>query len=132
MTARILIVEDEIFVAMDLEAILEDFGYTPIGIVPDLGTAEQYFDAPIDLALVDLNLRDGLTGPEIGAQLGANGVTVLFITANPRMLGDGVAGAVGVLTKPTDQATVKAAVEYALGVRHGRPVKAPESLRLFG
>ncbi|WP_310466947.1 response regulator [Sphingomonas sp.] len=132
MSARILIVEDEIFVAMNLEAILEDLGYEPVGIAPDLGTAEEYIGAPIDLALVDLNLRDGLTGPEIGKRLGANGVTVLFITANPRLLGDGIAGAVGVLTKPTDENTVKAAVDYALGVRHGRPVEKPAALRLFG
>ena len=132
MTARILIVEDEIFVAMNLEAILEDLGYDPVGIAPDLGTAEEYFEEPLDLALVDLNLRDGLTGPEIGKRLGASGVTVLFITANPRLLGDGIAGAVGVLTKPTDESTVKAAVDYALGVRHGRAVEKPAALRLFG
>jgi DNA-binding response OmpR family regulator len=131
MTARILIVEDEIFVAMELEAILEDLGYEPIGIAPDLLTAEEFFDKPADLALVDLNLRDGLTGPQIGARLGAKGVTVLFITANPRLLGDGIAGAVGVLTKPTEQNIVKAAVAYALGVREGRPVTPPAALKLF-
>ncbi|MEO7239787.1 MAG: response regulator [Sphingomicrobium sp.] len=131
MTSRILIVEDEIFVAMELEAILDELGYHAIGIAPDLTTAAEYFDQDIDLALVDLNLRDGLTGPQIGARLGANGVTVLFITANPRLLGDGVAGAVGVLTKPTDSNTVKAAVAYALGVRAGKSLRAPPSLRLF-
>jgi DNA-binding response OmpR family regulator len=132
MGARILIVEDEIFVALEIEAILEELGYSPIGIALDLSTAEQYFDETIDLALVDLNLRDGLTGPQIGARLGASGVTVLFITANPRLLGNGIAGAVGVLTKPTDQNTVKAAVAYALGVRHGEAVPAPPALKLFG
>lgn len=119
-------------VAMEMEAILHDVGYEPIGIAPDLGTAEEYFDLPIDLALVDLNLRDGLTGPEIGQRLGSRGVTVLFITANPRLLGNGISGTVGVITKPTDQATLEAAVEYALGVRSGREVAPPPSLSLFG
>ena len=82
--------------------------------------------------MVDLNLRDGLTGPEIGKRLSARGVTVLFITANPRLLGDGIAGTVGVLTKPTDEATVRAAVDYALGVRYGAKVTAPPTLQLFG
>lgn len=132
MPARILIVEDEMLVAMELEMILLDLGHEPIGIVPDLATANGYFDQSIDLALVDLNLRDGLTGPQIGARLGANGVTVLFVTANPRLLGIGVAGAIGVITKPTDEATVKSAVDYALGVREGRPVNPPRALRLFG
>lgn len=132
MTARILIVEDEILVASELEGILEDLGHEPIGIVPDLQTAEDYFDEHIDLALVDLNLRDGLTGPEIGARLGEKGVTVLFVTANPLLVGEGVAGVIGVITKPTDEATVRTAVDYALGVREGRPVAPPAALKLFG
>ena len=60
-------------------------------------------------------------------------MTVLFITANPRQLGDGIAGTIGVLTKPTDEATVRAAVDYALGVRNGdRSVQPPATLKLFG
>lgn len=133
MTARILIVEDEVLVAMDLESILAESGFDPIGIAADLTTAEQFFDQSIDLALVDLNLRDGLTGPEIGKLLGAKGVAVLFLTANPRTLGEGIAGTVGVLTKPADGETVKNAVDYALGIRNGaRKVPPPEALRLFG
>ena len=132
MPARILIVEDEMLVALELECILDDLGHECAGIVPDLATAHSFFDAPIDLALVDLNLRDGLTGPEIGRTLGANGVTVVFITANPRLLGDGIAGAIGVITKPTDEPTVKAAVDFALGVREGRAVTPPPALKLFG
>jgi DNA-binding response OmpR family regulator len=132
MTARILIVEDEMLVALELEAILHDGGFEPLGIAPDLSSAEEYFDQSIDLALVDLNLRDGLTGPQIGKMLGDKGVTVLFLTANPRILGDGIAGTVGVLTKPTDSDTVRRAVEYALGVRAGREAAPPVSLKLFG
>lgn len=132
MPARILIVEDEMLVALELENVLHDLGHEPLGIVPDVHAAELYFDEAIDLALVDLNLRDGLTGPEIGARLGEKGVTVVFITANPALLVRGIAGAIGVITKPTDEATVKAAIDYALGVREGRPVTAPAALQLFG
>ncbi len=131
--ARILIVEDEMLVAIELEAILEDLGHAPVGIASDLVDAEQLANQDLDLALVDLNLRDGLTGPEIGKRLSARGVTVLFITANPRLLGDGIAGTVGVLTKPTDEATVRASVDYALGVRQGvTDLSPPSSLKLFG
>ena len=132
MPARILIVEDEMLVALELECILADLGHEAVGIVPDLETAHSYFDTAIDLALVDLNLRDGLTGPQIGKALGASGVSVVFITANPRLLDDGIAGAIGVITKPTDEQTVKAAVNYALGVREGREVAPPPALKLFG
>ena len=132
MPARILIVEDEMLVAMDLELVLDELGHEPVGIVPDLQTAEEYFDVPLDLALVDLNLRDGCTGPQIGARLGANGVTVVFVTANPGLLSGNVVGAIGVITKPTDEKVVKATVDYALGRRTGRAVSPPPSLRLFG
>jgi DNA-binding response OmpR family regulator len=132
MPARILIVEDEMLVAMDLECVLEELGHEPVGIVPDLQTAENYFNEPIDLALVDLNLRDGCTGPEIGARLGANGASVVFVTANPGLLDGNVAGAIGVITKPTDEKIVKATIDYALGRRVGRDVSPPANLRLFG
>ena len=133
MNAKILIVEDEMLVACEVEAVLGDLGHQVVGIAPDLDTAMELAAQPIDLALVDLNLRDGLTGPEIGKRLCALGnVAVLFVTANPRILGDGVAGAIGVLTKPTDEASVKAAVDYALRLKAGdRTVVPPDGLRLF-
>ena len=131
MTPKILIVEDEMLVALELESILSDSGFEPVGIAPDLTTAEEFFGETIDLALVDLNLRDGLTGPQIGKLLSDKGVTVLFLTANPRLLGDGIAGTIGVLTKPTDPETVKSAVDYALGVRQGQAAEPPVALKIF-
>jgi two-component system, response regulator PdtaR len=131
MPARILIVEDEMLVAMDLESVLEELGHQPVGIAPDLETAQEYFEQPIDLALVDLNLRDGCTGPQIGERLGARGVSVVFVTANPGLLSGNVGGAIGVITKPTDEKIVRATVDYALGRRRGRAVSPPPHLRLF-
>jgi DNA-binding response OmpR family regulator len=130
--ASILIVEDEILVALEMESILEDNGYQIVGIAADLEGALAFADRPIDLALVDLNLRDGLTGPEIGKRLAQeHKATVLFVTANPRLLGDGISGTVGVLTKPTDKASLTGAVAYALARSSGEEVPAPESLRCF-
>ncbi len=131
--ARILIVEDEMLVACELEAILEDLGHTPVGIAPDMVSAIALAAAKPDLALVDLNLRDGLTGPQIGEALGREyKCAVLFITANPRILGDGIAGTIGVLTKPTDQTAVALAVDYALRVWRGeQDVTPPPALKAF-
>ena len=127
----ILIVEDEMLVACEMEAILEENGYRCAGIVPDMPAARRHFGEPLDLALVDLNLRDGFTGPEIGEQLSKAGIPVIFITANPAQLGEGVAGTIGVLTKPTDEATLLQAVSFALGSRAGRHVLPPAAMRLF-
>ena len=117
MAGRILIVEDEIIVTMDLEATLEDFGFETVGIAADKASALQLASAHPDVALVDVNLRDGPTGPEIGERLAREfGVNVVFITANPRMLGDGIPGAIGVLPKPYDPHTLKQTVEYILAL----------------
>ena len=135
MTARILIVEDEALVAMELRFVLEDLGYEVVGTAGDVRTARNLVrETEVDLALVDIHLSDGPTGVALGRELGQEmGVTVLFMTANPGMVRDGVAGTIGVLSKPTDEQAVQTAVEYALRRREGRPPEyAPPSLQLFG
>jgi len=132
MSASVLIVEDEFLVALEMQSILEENGYRVMGIAADLDDAMGYIDKTIDLALVDLNLRDGLTGPQIGERLANEcNAAVLFVTANPRLLGDGVAGTIGVLTKPTDEPTLLAATAYALNRRQSDDVEAPPFVRCF-
>jgi DNA-binding NarL/FixJ family response regulator len=134
MTARILIIEDEALVAMELRFVLEDLGHEVVGTAADAKSARALAaETEIDLALVDIHLSDGPTGVALGRELGQDlGVTVLFMTANPGMVHDGVAGTVGVLSKPSDERAVQTAVDYALGRRAGRPVTfAPPELRLF-
>lgn len=135
MTARILIIEDEALVAMELRFVLEDLGYTVVGTAADARAARSIArEAEVDLALVDIHLSDGPTGIELGRELGQQeGVTVLFMTANPGMVREGVAGTIGVLSKPTDERSVQTAVEYALRRRKGQPIEyAPPELQLFG
>lgn len=134
MTARILIIEDEALVAMELRFVLEDLGHEVVGTAADAKSARALAaETDIDLALVDIHLSDGPTGVALGRELGQDlGVTVLFMTANPGMVREGVAGTVGVLSKPSDERAVQTAVDYALGWRAGRPVEyAPPELRLF-
>ena len=131
MTCRVLVVEDEFFVAIEIESVLSEMGLEPVGIAPDRQRAEQL--APhADLAFVDLNLADGPTGFEIGRGLASRGVTVIYMTANPAMLGDGVPGTVGVLAKPVNDSELRQAVRFA-EARHLRVPGAapPDRLRLF-
>ena len=105
-----------------------------LGVAADLEGAMSFAEREIDLAIVDLNLRDGLTGPQIGQRLAnEHNAAVLFVTANPRLLGDGVAGTIGVLTKPTDEDSLLTAVAYASRRRSGdEQVEAPPFIRCFG
>jgi DNA-binding response OmpR family regulator len=135
MTARILIIEDEALVAMELRFVLEDLGHEVAGVAADARTARNLVrETEVDLALVDIHLSDGPTGVELGRELAQEmGVTVLFMTANPGMVRNGVAGTIGVLSKPSDERAVQKAVDYALRRRTGEPVdKAPAELQLFG
>ena len=134
MTPRILIIEDEAIVAMELRFVLEDLGYEVVDAVADARSARNVVrETPVDLALVDIHLSDGPTGVELGRELANDqNVTVLYMTANPGMVRDGVAGTIGVLTKPTDERAVQTAVDYALRRRQGEmSPPAPAELRLF-
>ncbi|KQM62521.1 transcriptional regulator [Sphingomonas sp. Leaf17] len=112
MSRTALIVEDEIFVALDLERILMDAGYTVAAIAPDSETALAA--APgCDFALVDVNLRDGPTGPSIAARLAQDfGVKVVFVTANPAQIGD-IECALGYVRKPFSESAIVAAARLA-------------------
>ncbi len=131
MACKILVVEDEIFVAIEIEHVVEELGHCAVGIAADARTALDLAD-DADIALVDLNLSDGATGPEIGRALAAkHGITVLFMTANPSQLGHGVPGTLGVLSKPVADEELKQAIQYATACHHKTTAEPPKRLHLF-
>ena len=131
MSSKILVVEDEIFIAMAFEDLLYDLGHEPIGIAPDSRRA-MALASQAELAFVDLNLADGPTGVEVGRALAARGVTVIYMTANPEQLGEGVPGTIGVISKPADNNELRQAVDYAIAVRRRTNARPPVRLKLFG
>jgi DNA-binding response OmpR family regulator len=131
MTCRILVVEDEIFVATEIEHVISEMGFQTAGIAADRKTALA-LATDTDVALVDLNLRDGPTGMAIGEALAqVHGITVLFMTANPSQLGDGVPGTIGVLPKPVTDTDLRAAVAFAVSERQAGNASPPRRLHLF-
>ena len=128
---KVLVVEDEIFVAIEIENAVAELGFEPIGIAADLRTALE-FAGEADVALVDLNLRDGPTGQAIGRVLAQeHGVTVMFMTANPAQLGAGVPGTVGVMAKPVMDDDLREAVCFAVARHHRQAAVPPGKLQLF-
>lgn len=119
--SSILIVEDEIFVALDIERVLTDCGHGVAGIAMDRAEALRLAEG-CTLALVDINLRDGRTGPQIAAELyEAYGIRSVFVTANPSQIGTPPNGALGYMCKPFDGTMLRAAIEWALGDGHSAP-----------
>lgn len=128
--SRILIVEDEALVAMELGLVVQDMGHEVAGVAADSRAALEQ-GARVDLALVDVHLADGPTGPEVGRKLADRGVSVLFVTGNPSMINGCGRCAVGVLAKPADDRQIEDAVDYALARRAGRDVEPPRRLVLL-
>ena len=128
MSKTVLIVEDEFLVAMDLEDIVSQAGYSVIGIAPDQETVSR-MDALPDVALVDLNLRDGPTGLAIARSLVAKGkTTVIFVTANPRQISDPPIRSIGYVQKPFSADAILTAIDYAA---NGANRRLPHGLHLF-
>lgn len=132
MSQRVLIVEDEALIALDLTFCLETLGHEVIATAASSAEALAAAEEGVDLALVDLNLRDGPTGPALGEALARDhGATVIYLTANPRQVGPGVRGPVGVLSKPYTEGSVAEAVRFAVSLREGRSASPPPGLRLL-
>ncbi len=113
MSKKVLIVEDEIFVALEIEQIVEDAGFEVCAIAADREAALEAA-AGCDIALVDLNLRDGPTGPSIGMDLATrHGIQVIYVTANPAQIGEASVAALGVITKPFRAPSISAALTLA-------------------
>ncbi|MDI1294812.1 MAG: response regulator [bacterium] len=114
MTKKVLIVEDEIFVALEIEQIVQDAGFTVSAIAMDRDAALAAAVEGCDIALVDLNLRDGPTGPAVGIDLATRfGVRVIYVTANPAQIGTASVAAIGVITKPFRAHSISAALQLA-------------------
>ena len=73
MGLRVLVVEDEALVALNLVCLLEDLGHFVVGPVASSTQALALAgENPVDVAFVDLNLADGQTGASVALALGAN------------------------------------------------------------
>jgi CheY-like chemotaxis protein len=105
---NILIVEDEPFIALDIEAAVEALRHSVLGIADTKASAlELAGRGDCDGALIDIRLRDGFTGPEIGEYLGRElKIPFVFVTGNAEQLPPGQCGAVAVIQKPFTHAQI--------------------------
>lgn len=113
---RILVVEDEILIALELESLLQDAGHEVVGIATSCEDALAMGRklAP-DLAFVDIHLTDGPTGVDVCRHLTSElGVTTLFMTANAKRIPEDFAGACGVIAKPYTERGVREALAYVM------------------
>ena len=119
--ARVLIIEDEVLIAADLERQLKGLGYA---VSFKAGTAEkalEYLEQnPIDLVLSDIVLEDGLDGIEAARIIRDKfGIPVIFITAyaDPeRLTRAKLARPFGYILKPFKPRDLGTTLEMALNM----------------
>ncbi|MGY6708924.1 MAG: response regulator [Rhizobiaceae bacterium] len=133
-TFKVLIIEDEALIAMELEGLVEDAGHEVAGWASTFEEAKALIEEKKpDLAFVDLQLADGKTGMDVARFVRDNHQSVVvFMTANPRWLPDDLMGAVGVMAKPYTMSGVLGALRYLYeGIRRPPPVsKRPAGFTL--
>ena len=85
---KVLVVEDEALIALELECLLDDLGHVTVGVAGNAteAIAMGRSTAP-DVALVDIHLVDGPTGIDVARALSADRrTTVVFMTANAKRI----------------------------------------------
>ncbi len=118
--AKVLIIEDETVIAMDIAVTVRSAGHMVVGVGATfkeaVGLAEEHLP---DLVLADIHLKGGDSGIDaVDRILRGMTVPVIFITGFPEALltGKKVEPAF-VITKPFDPETLTAAIGQALSFR---------------
>jgi two-component system, response regulator PdtaR len=120
--SRILIVEDNLLVAMDLEMTLEDFGYQVTSIVPTGEEGIQELEgSPVDLVIMDIRLAGVLDGIQTAKHIRQRWeIPIIFVTAAGKQELDGLQGSMesyDVIAKPFREEQLRSAIDKALNRR---------------
>ncbi|MFB6098614.1 MAG: sigma 54-interacting transcriptional regulator [Salinibacter sp.] len=134
--ARILIVEDEFAVAMELEDHLEALGYTVVDhVMTGAEAVDRADDTDLDLVLMDVRLDGPMDGVEAADRIqGSHSLPIVFVTAysdDETLRRATETTPYGYVVKPFDEREVYAAVEVALHTHalQRRVERANEDLR---
>lgn len=124
-TTSVLIIEDEPLIAMQLEDLVTGLGHTVSGTAATRTQArEAVAQAMPGLVLADIQLADGSSGLDaVDDILALASMPVIFITAYPeRLLTGDRPEPTYLVTKPFQEATVRAAISQALFFGSTKPL----------
>jgi DNA-binding response OmpR family regulator len=113
-TARILIVEDDEFLAVDLELTLANCGYAPT-VAPTVSAALLQIEGrEVDAAVLDVSLFGGESAYQVADVLLAEGIPFIFLTGRARHHLPARFQSATLLSKPYKLAELLAALREAL------------------
>lgn len=114
---RILIVEDEFFIAADMMRAVEDAGGEVFGPVGELSAGMALADVEqIDAALLDINLGGTLSYP-IADMLAKRAIPFVFLTGYDQDARPGAYAHVPSITKPFPNAAILDALQALVGAK---------------
>lgn len=123
---KILISEDEVIIAEDLAACLEDLGYQTCAIDSGENTLTRIRDTKPDLVLLDINIKGKADGIEIGSRIREEfNIPFIYLTAYADKATIDRAKKTepdGFLVKPFDEKSLRSTIEIAL-YKHGHTAK---------
>ena len=116
---KILIVEDNVIIADDMQSMLEEIGYEIVDNVIVYEQAEKVLKAnQVDLVLIDIILASDKTGIDLGKHIRVNyNIPFIFVTSNSDRATVENAKLVkpnGYLVKPFEQQDLYTSIEIAL------------------
>ncbi|MEA2819300.1 MAG: hypothetical protein QOJ86_1304 [Bradyrhizobium sp.] len=126
----VLIIEDETFVAMDLQSLMKNLGHNVIGVARTYSEAmELAKNQKPGLILADIQLADGSSGLDaVNELLRTFEVPVVFITAYPERLLTGERPEPAFLiSKPFQPAMISAVASQALFFQRNSRNRAPRT-----
>lgn len=130
--ARVLVIEDEAVIAMDIVVTVRSAGHTVVGVADTeakaVALSEEFRP---DLILADVQLKDGDSGIEaVEKIMRISEVPVIFVTGFPEafLTGDKVEPTF-LLTKPFDPEALTATIGQALATRQKAPRKSSAPAR---
>ncbi|PRY16169.1 LytTR family two component transcriptional regulator [Pontibacter ummariensis] len=115
---KILISEDEVIIAEDIAASLEELGYETCAIDSGEDTIDMIRETQPDLVLLDINLKGNTDGVDIGARIREEfNIPFIYLTAYADHSTIDRAKKTepdGFLVKPFDEKSLRSAIEIAL------------------
>ena len=131
---RILIVEDHLLIAKQLEVIASSAGHVVVGTAATAAEACTLArTCSPDVAFVDVNLAGQQSGLDVAKYIAEHSAAhVVFTTANRRRLPEDFCGAIGVVEKPFTRLGLVSALQYIAGrIQNAMEFpRKPESLEL--
>lgn len=110
---RVLIVEDNPLIALDIADEVEGAGAAVVGVAHSGHLARALIELlHPDLVFLDYTLADDITGADIAAGLDRNGPAIVFVTGTPESVPESVAARWPVLLKPITAAEIRRVLEF--------------------